>query len=246
MLHTSKQTLYILFFMTLVCLSIYMSKNDTESIFLFIAIATIVYLFDENMIYVLGIPVVFVNMMILLKYILNDDSNMEGFEGISDEMSDDDKKQIVEWMRKNIDENNPNVMDYELYTSPINGNQDMPSLNEIIQEIVKVKTSASNKYKGVDMLVKYFNYVSKLDQLFKDAEKQEEHGKVYNDNRDEIQFAMQLKDEIDVGIISDDVIKENTEEPAADDDDVEMDDEGEDATDSSSNDVDADAEEVEE
>jgi hypothetical protein len=202
--------------MTLACLGIYMSKNDTESIFLFIAIATIVYLFDENMIFVLGIPVVFVNMMILLKYILNKDIQIEGFDGISDEMSDDDKKQIVEWMRKNVEENNPIIMDYELYTLPINGNKDMPSLKEIIQEIVNVKTSDSNKYKGVDMLVKYFNYVTKLDEIFENAEKQEEHGKVYNDNRDEIKFAIQLKDEIDVDIIGNDVVQENTDDADAD------------------------------
>lgn len=215
---TSKQMLYILFAMTLIVMGIYISRQDTESIFLFMTVALIVYLFEENMIYVLGTPLIFVNVMILLKYILNDsESTYEGFEGMDEEMKEEDKNMVVEWIKKNIKEKNANIMDFELYTTPINSKSDMNSLREIIIKIVK--SSGSKKYEGVDELVKYFKYVSRLNTIFESTEKQEEHGRVYNENRDEIQYAMQLKDEIDVGIMSDDVIEKNSEGEATNEED---------------------------
>ena len=221
---TSKQMLYILFVMTLIIMSVYISRRDTESIFLFMTVALIVYLFEENMIYVLGTPIIFVNIMILLKYILNDpESSVEGFEGMEEDMKDKDKEMVVQWIKKNIKEKNANIMDFEIYTTPINSKNDMDSLRDIIIKIAKSKSSGKNKFEGVDDLVKYFKYVSKLNTIFESTEKQEEHGRVYNDNRDEIQFAMQLKDEIDVGIMSDDVIEKNSEDEATNEDDDDTD-----------------------
>ena len=78
-------------------LIIFISNEDNESLFLFMAISTLVYTKTNNMIAVLLFPLVIVNLLIYLreKFIK---SQQEGFD------MDTKIKDFVKWFDKNVDE----------------------------------------------------------------------------------------------------------------------------------------------
>ena len=61
--------LYAVFFISLVNLSYFIYDRDNDSIFLFAIISLVVYLFNNNMIVVLGSTMIFVNALILINSI---------------------------------------------------------------------------------------------------------------------------------------------------------------------------------
>ena len=61
--------LYAVFFISLVNLSYFIYNRDNDSIFLFAIISLVVYLFNNNMIVVLGSTMIFVNALILINSI---------------------------------------------------------------------------------------------------------------------------------------------------------------------------------
>lgn len=95
--------LYIVFFIA--CINIFnliTTKND-ESLFLFILISVIVYDFNKNMIFVLGIPLIIVNTLLYLKSVFNKNKlSLEGMETTTE--SDDMEEEDMEDEEEEIDE----------------------------------------------------------------------------------------------------------------------------------------------
>jgi len=71
--------LYFVFFVSIINLFGFMYNKDYESVFLFSCTALIVYMFNNNMIIVLLVSLIFVNLLIVLNK-LNNNKVEEGFE----------------------------------------------------------------------------------------------------------------------------------------------------------------------
>ena len=84
--------LYGVFLIT--CINIFnliITKND-ESLFLFILISIIVYDFNKNMIFILGIPLIIVNTLLYLKYVFNKNKlSLEGMETTDEDQDTEDE-----------------------------------------------------------------------------------------------------------------------------------------------------------
>lgn len=226
----STNVLYIVFLLTLVTLGYYLMNYDYESIFLFIFISTIVYLFDENMIIVLGVPLVFVNVMILLKRMIN---THEGFESMSEDvLTMDDKKNIAKWLQNNLSGDNANLMDYELYNVSINSQENIKPLKEIVEDIIAIDLEQDTPLlQGVEDLVKYIKEVRKIEKDYNDRNEKIENSDIeqlYNDNQDEISFAKGFAEEIEIGIMTEEALNEIDEDMEDDDEDEDMDEDMED------------------
>tara|TARA_B100001287_G_scaffold84860_1_gene70872 strand:+ start:443 stop:1174 length:732 start_codon:yes stop_codon:yes gene_type:complete len=226
----STNVLYIVFLLTLVTLGYYLMNYDYESIFLFIFISTIVYLFDENMIIVLGVPLVFVNVMILLKRMIN---THEGFESMSEDvLTMDDKKNVAKWLQNNLSGDNANLMDYELYNVSINSQENIKPLKEIVEDIIAIDLEDDTPLlQGVEDLVKYIKEVRKIEKEYNDRNEKIENSDIeqlYNDNQDEISFAKGFAEEIEIGIMTEEAINEVEEDMKDDDEDEDMDEDMED------------------
>ena len=220
----STNVLYIVFLLTLVTLGYYLMNYDYESIFLFIFISTIVYLFDENMIIVLGVPLVFVNVMILLKRMIN---THEGFESMSEDvLTMDDKKNIAKWLQNNLSGDNANLMDYELYNVSINSQENIKPLKEIVEDIIAIDLEDDTPLlQGVEDLVKYIKEVRKIEKEYNDRNEKIENSDIeqlYNDNQDEISFAKGFAEEIEIGIMTEEALND-VEDEMGDDEDEDMD-----------------------
>ena len=221
----STNVLYIVFLLTLVTLGYYLMNYDYESIFLFIFISTIVYLFDENMIIVLGVPLVFVNMMILLKKMIN---TREGFESMSEDvLTNDDKKNVAKWLQNNLSGDNANLMDYELYNVSINPQENIKPLKEIVEDIIAIDLEEDTpSVQGVEDLVKYIKEVRKIEKDYNDRNEKIENSDIeqlYNDNQDEISFAKGFAEEIEIGIMTEEAINDIDVDDDMDDDEMEED-----------------------
>ena len=224
----STNVLYIVFLLTLVTLGYYLMNYDYESIFLFIFIATIVYLFDENMIIVLGVPLVFVNMMILLKKMIN---TREGFESMSEDvLTNDDKKNVAKWLQNNLSGDNANLMDYELYNVSINPQENIKPLKEIVEDIIAIDLEEDTpSVQGVEDLVKYVKEIRKIEKDYNDRNEKIENSDIeqlYNDNQDEISFAKGFAEEIEIGIMTEEAVNEvenEMEDDMEDEDDMDDD-----------------------
>lgn len=226
----STNVLYIVFLLTLVTLGYYLMNYDYESIFLFIFISTIVYLFDENMIIVLGVPLVFVNVMILLKRMIN---THEGFESMSEDvLTMDDKKNVAKWLQNNLSGDNANLMDYELYNVSINSQENIKPLKEIVEDIIAIDLEDDTPLlQGVEDLVKYIKEVRKIEKEYNDRNEKIENSDIeqlYNDNQDEISFAKGFAEEIEIGIMTEEALNEVDEDMEDDDEDEDMDEDMED------------------
>ena len=224
----STNVLYIVFLLTLVTLGYYLMNYDYESIFLFIFISTIVYLFDENMIIVLGVPLVFVNMMILLKKMIN---TREGFESMSEDvLTNDDKKNVAIWLQNNLSGDNANLMDYELYNVSINPQENIKPLKEIVEDIIAIDLEEDTpSVQGVEDLVKYVKEIRKIEKDYNDRNEKIENSDIeqlYNDNQDEISFAKGFAEEIEIGIMTEEAVNEvenEMEDDMEDEDDMDDD-----------------------
>lgn len=220
----STNVLYIVFLLTLVTLGYYLMNYDYESIFLFIFISTIVYLFDENMIIVLGVPLVFVNVMILLKRMIN---THEGFESMSEDvLTMEDKKNVAKWLQNNLSGDNANLMDYELYNVSINSQENIKPLKEIVEDIIAIDLEDDTPLlQGVEDLVKYIKEVRKIEKEYNDRNEKIENSDIeqlYNDNQDEISFAKGFAEEIEIGIMTEEALND-VEDEMGDDEDEDMD-----------------------
>jgi len=77
--------LYFVFFVSLINLFGFMYNEDYQSVFLFSCTALIVYVFNNNMIVVLLISLIFVNLLIFLNRLNISTVTIEGFDEITKE-----------------------------------------------------------------------------------------------------------------------------------------------------------------
>lgn len=104
--------LYGVFLIT--CINIFnliITKND-ESLFLFILISIIVYDFNKNMIFILGIPLIIVNTLLYLKYVFNKNKlSLEGMETTDEHQDTEDEDMEDEIKREDEDAEDENMED---------------------------------------------------------------------------------------------------------------------------------------
>jgi len=86
--------LYFVFFVSLINLFGFMYNKDYQSVFLFSCTALIVYVFNNNMIVVLLISLIFVNLLIFLNRLNISTMNIEGFDEISETPKQDTNKEV--------------------------------------------------------------------------------------------------------------------------------------------------------
>lgn len=84
--------LYFVFFLAILNLGYFVYNKDNESIFLFIVLCLVVYLFNNNMIIVLLFSMIVINVIILINLI-----NKEGFE----EETVKEKEKVKEKVKEN-------------------------------------------------------------------------------------------------------------------------------------------------
>ena len=140
----SVNTLYVVFIVFLVNFFQFLYRKDYESIFLFITIAVSVYLFNKNMIYILLIPLIFINLLIFLRFVFGK-NNLEGFKNSmgEDMVPEYNKihKQLVQfWISKNLKEGGEEGDDYgyeyfDFKLKDENDNEYEKTLSEIIRNI---------------------------------------------------------------------------------------------------------------
>ena len=82
----STNMLYVVFLVFLINFFQFLHRKDYESIFLFIVVSACVYLFNKNMVFVLIIPLIFVNTLILMRFLFT--RKFSAHEGFTDSMGE--------------------------------------------------------------------------------------------------------------------------------------------------------------
>ena len=83
--------LYFVFFVSLINLFGFMYNKDYQSVFLFSCTALIVYVFNNNMIVVLLISLIFVNLLIFLNRLNISTMTIEGFDEVAETSKEEPK-----------------------------------------------------------------------------------------------------------------------------------------------------------
>jgi hypothetical protein len=81
--------LYLVFALFIINLGVFVYNKDNQSIFLFSILSLIIYMFNNNMIIVLTIPIIFINMMILINKLNSTEKFQENFEEDFEEINED-------------------------------------------------------------------------------------------------------------------------------------------------------------
>lgn len=124
--------LYLVFGLFIINLGVFMYNKDNQSIFLFAIMSLIVYCFNNNMIIVLLIPMIFINGLILINKI----NNKEGF-----------KEDFEEDFDNNSESGDESDNETTINSKGTNYNDDNKKLIETIKKLVP----ASNKGNDIDI-----------------------------------------------------------------------------------------------
>ena len=81
--------LYLVFALFIINLGVFVYNKDNQSIFLFSILSLIIYMFNNNMIIVLIIPIIFINMLILINKLNSTEKFQENFEEDFEEINED-------------------------------------------------------------------------------------------------------------------------------------------------------------
>lgn len=81
--------LYLVFALFIINLGVFVYNKDNQSIFLFSILSLIIYMFNNNMIIVLIIPIIFINMLILINKLSSTEKFQENFEEDFEEINED-------------------------------------------------------------------------------------------------------------------------------------------------------------
>jgi hypothetical protein len=128
--------LYLVFGLFIINLGVFMYNKDNQSIFLFAIMSLIVYCFNNNMIIVLLIPMIFINGLILINKI----NSKEGF-------TENFKEDFEEDFDNNSDSDDDSDNENALNSKGANYNDDDKKLIETIKKLVP----ASNKGNDIDI-----------------------------------------------------------------------------------------------
>ena len=144
----SQNVLYIVFIAIIINLGYFIMNKDSQSLFLFICISCVVYMFQKNMIIVLLYPLFIVNGLILLRRFMN--TSEEGFEySIGDsEETIKEKLYMIKWIQKNIPNLNKDEDDdiEEMEESEENDETDESEENEETDETDEMDEIEENEY----------------------------------------------------------------------------------------------------
>ena len=121
----STTMLYIIFILTLLDMIGLWINEDHESIFLFIIIAFIVYMQNKNMIFVLGIPLIFVTLLILLRTLFR--GSHEGFFDYETYKAYD----LQQWVKKYVQKDDNKYADFTENIS-----DELGSLSEKVRNVL--------------------------------------------------------------------------------------------------------------
>ena len=162
-LSNSVKLLYTIFVLTVINLGYFVLYKDSQSLFLFVCISTIVYLLDCNIMYALLYSLIIVNGLNLLKKTMM--INKEGFEmnesgEITGNINDEDKVLIIKWIKNN------NIKDFMLeyvnYDKSID--DEMLPLATIIDNISNIDTEGDEiDLDNVDNLIDYIKQITTME-----------------------------------------------------------------------------------
>ena len=169
----SKNFLYVVFCVAIFNLGYFIMNKDSESLFLFICISCIVYMFQKNMIIILLYPILFVNGLILLRRLMN--TNNEGFEysiGTDTKEVINEKRYMIYWIQKNIpnldndEEKEVEENEYSKYSQfdvSIDEDNGLIPFKRIIDNIFLVDLGS----KEIDMtpINNFINYIKYISQI---------------------------------------------------------------------------------
>ena len=125
--------LYLVFVLFIINLGVFIYNKDNQSIFLFSILSLIIYMFNNNMIIVLIIPIIFINTLILINKLNKSEDFQENFEEEFEDVEED-----------NIDDSdNENTIN-------VNGSDYDTENTQLINKI-KQLIPASNKGNDIDI-----------------------------------------------------------------------------------------------
>jgi hypothetical protein len=158
----SVNSLYIISALALIHIIGLIMSNDNKTLFLFMILSVIVYLYNTNMIYVLGIPLVFTGMILLLNKMLMVNQTHEGFIDRDMDYKQINHEQLKEIVLEFL--NDPdNEEDYTNYTENIRKAGNIADLAD------NLSSSQSKTKENVNKLIKYLieiNEISEDDEMF--------------------------------------------------------------------------------
>lgn len=145
---SSISTLYIISLLALFHVIGLIMNNDNKTLFLFIMISALVYLYNTNMIYVLGIPLVVTCFLLLLSKLFSHKQTHEGFIDNSLDYGQIDHEKVKELTIEYLTD--PDVEgDYTTYTQNVNNKGNIAQLGD------KLSASQGNTKENVEELLKY-------------------------------------------------------------------------------------------
>ena len=151
----SVNILYIILILAVVQISNLLLKNDNITLFLFIMISAMIYTIEQNMIIVLGIPLVIISILLLLKHFFSSKMN-EGF----DSMENFDEIDFLKWSSDYFNNDNK----YLEYTQEIS---DKGSLKDVVSNLLKNNNDETSK-----LYLDFMLYINSLDKSNEDYDKE--------------------------------------------------------------------------
>jgi hypothetical protein len=166
MLFNSINTLYIVSILAIIHLLGLVITNDNKTLFLFIILSTLIYLYKKNMIFVLGIPLIITSLLLLLSKIFSNNSylNVEGFIDNTldfNNINHDVIKEItLDFLMDSEDDT-----DYTTFKENINNKGNIAEIGEKLS----ISTSKNDNKENVEELLNYLieiNMITEDNALF--------------------------------------------------------------------------------
>ena len=152
--------LYTVFALSILYIGHLLYISDDESLFIFICMSFIIHMSGGNMLYVLLIPLVFVNILKMLK----SSYQQESFALLANEKSNiEERVFLVKWMQQNM----VDFPDYEQFNSSIDESEKLTPLSTLINNILNLDVETIH-IQDIDAtvtdLLKYIQYISTLEE----------------------------------------------------------------------------------
>ena len=152
--------LYVTFVMSALYIGHLLLNNDDDSLFIFICMSFVIYMFKGNMLFVLLIPLVFVNVLNFIKQ----RKEQEGFALLANEESNiEERVFLVQWMKKNMGK----FPNYKQFNTTLDEEKQIEPLSNIVDAILDLDMEIMD-VKDIDReikkFMKYVKYVGELSE----------------------------------------------------------------------------------
>ena len=152
--------LYVTFVMSALYIGHLLLNNDDDSLFIFICMSFVIYMFKGNMLFVLLIPLVFVNILNFIKQ----RKEQEGFALLANEESNiEERVFLVQWMKKNMGK----FPNYKQFNTTLDEEKQIEPLSNIVDAILDLDMEIMD-VKDIDReikkFMKYVKYVGELSE----------------------------------------------------------------------------------